>query len=124
MANKKLWWWFLAFMTVYFVARYARSNIDNLPDFFKFQFTDLLFIPTVSTFALIFVRLFKRDNSITISTWLIAFLVVLMSVYFEWYLPTFKSHIHPYTSDWIDIVMYVLGGAMFLFVQKKYFQKS
>ncbi len=123
MANKKLWWWFLGFMIVYFITRYFRS-FEATPDFFKYYFTDLLFIPTVSTFALIFVRLFKRDNTLTISIWLVGFLVIWMCIYFEWYLPTYKSHVHPYTSDWVDVLMYVLGGFWFLWVQSRFFKSQ
>jgi hypothetical protein len=109
-------------MSVYFVTRFCRAYFEGTPDFFKYHFTDLLFIPTVATFALIFVRVFKRDNSITVSPWLIGFLVLTMTLYFEWYLPTFKSHVHPYTSDWNDVLMYVLGGVEFLWIQFKYFR--
>lgn len=122
MANKRLWLWFLGLMAVYFIARYLRTNVEDIPNFFKYHFTDLLYIPTVSTFALIFVRLLKRDNTITISPWLVAFLVVFMSVYFEWYLPTYRGHIHPYTSDIWDIIMYALGGIGFLLIQGKHFK--
>ena len=122
MGNKKLWLWFLGSMFTYCIARYCRVNFEGTSGFFKYHFTDLLFIPTVSTFALIFVRLIKRDNSITVSPWLIGFLVLTMTLYFEWYLPTFKSHVHPYTSDWLDVWMYVLGGVGFLWIQSKYFK--
>jgi len=122
MVNKKLCWWFLALMSVYFFTRYCRTYFEGTPNFFKYHFTDLLFIPTVATFALIFVRFFKRDNSITVSPWLVGFLVLTMTLYFEWYLPAFNSHIHPYTSDWIDILMYVLGGVGFLWIQFKNFR--
>lgn len=122
MANKRLWLRFLGLIAVYFIARYLRTNVEDIPDFFKYHFTDLLYIPTVATFSLIFVRLLKRDNTITISPWLVAFLVVFMSVYFEWYLPTYRAHIHPYTSDIWDIVMYALGGIGFLLIQRKHFK--
>jgi hypothetical protein len=122
MGNRKLWLWFLGLMTLYFSARLLRIHFDAIPIFFKYYFTDLLFIPTVSIFALIFVRLIKRNNTILISAWLIGVLIVWLSLYFEWYLPTYKSHIHPYTSDWIDVLMYCFGGLLFLWMQKKIFQ--
>ena len=109
-------------MFLYFIARFTRTHFTQIPEFFKHHFTDLLFIPTVSIFGLIFVRMLKRDHSITISPWLIGFIVVLMSFYFEWYLPTYKNHIHPYTSDLVDVLMYILGGIGFLWIQARLFK--
>ena len=67
----------------------------------------------MSLFALIFVRLLKRDAKIKISPLLIFIQVVLVSLYFEVYLPKITS----YVSDPIDILMYVLGGFIFLLIQ-------
>lgn len=121
MGKRKLIFWFLGFMTLYFITRYLRTEYPGLPSFFKYQFTDLLFVPTMCIFALMVVRWLKRDQTITISIGLVALQVILVSYYFEVYLPNYKSHIHPYTFDVWDMVMYVLGGFFFLLLQRKFF---
>jgi hypothetical protein len=73
-------------------------------------------------FALIIIRLIKCDKTIVISTGMIFIQVLLVSVYFEWYLPKYKSHVHPYTSDLWDVVMYVLGGILFWGLQQRFLQ--
>ncbi len=120
MANKKVLLWFLSFMLVYFLVRGGKMYIPNIPDFFKYHLTDLLFVPTTALLGLLGVRVLKRDNTLTISLGLVSALIVLVSFYFEWYLPTYKQHIHPYTSDRVDVLMYCLGGLLFLCLQKKY----
>jgi len=105
---------FLCLMTVYFLVRWAL--IFGETGVLRWYFTDLLFVPAMCTFALIGVRFLKRDHSIRI-TWRQVFLQVLVvSFYFEWYLPAEDSK---YTSDPWDVVMYIIGGFVFLFVQRR-----
>ncbi len=120
MANRKLLIWFFGLMSVYFIARYLRTHFEELPSFFKFQFTDLLFVPTMCVLALFFVRTLKRDPTITISPGLVFLQVALVSLYFEWYLPNFRANTHPYTSDYLDIWMYAFGGVLFLIIQRTF----
>lgn len=105
---------FLALMLVYFLVRWA--YIFGETGILRFYLTDLLFVPAMCTFGLIGVRWIKRDRTLQLR-WLHVFSQVLfVSWYFESYLPSS----HPkYTGDPIDVVMYVLGGFIFLAVQKK-----
>jgi amino acid permease len=116
--NKKAILWFAGIMCVYFTARGLRLAVD-LPDFFRFHLTDLLFVPAMSLFALILIRRFKKDESLQIPRLTVFAQVVLISIFFEYYLPTYRSHIHPYTSDPVDVLMYFTGGVLFLVLQRK-----
>jgi hypothetical protein len=124
MGKYKLTFWFFGFYGFYFLVRFIRTNWVDAPLFIKYYLTDLLFVPTMCLFALIIIRFLKRDNTITISPALIFTQIVLVSIYFEWYLPKYKSHIHPYTSDLWDVLMYILGGFLFWRLQKKFYSKN
>lgn len=108
---------FLLLMSVYFLIRYLRVSFPELPNFVRFHLTDLLFVPTMSLFALIIIRWIKRDQTITIRWWTIAFQVLVVSLYFEWYLPQNPPEGHIHVSDWIDILMYSIGGLSFIVSQ-------
>ena len=106
--------YFVAIMLFYFLVRYIRIDVDSPASFVEFYLTDLLFVLAMSLFALIFVRLLKRDATIKISPLLVFIQVALVSIYFEVYLPKITS----YVSDPIDVLMYVLGGFIFLLLQR------
>ena len=107
--------YFVAIMISYFLVRYIRIDLETPGHFVEYYLTDLLFVPAMSLFALILVRAIKRDPQITISALLVFIQVVLISLYFEWYLPSRTA----YTADLIDVVMYLLGGILFLLIQKR-----
>ncbi|MGB1317834.1 MAG: hypothetical protein ACPG5W_06495 [Flavobacteriales bacterium] len=69
---------------------------------------DLLCFPIVLTLGLAVYRL--RDKHYTLSLWHILPVLVVYSVYFEWYLPRISETA---TSDPIDVVMYLLGLTVF-----------
>ncbi len=120
--------YFVAIMLCYFLVRYIRIDVDSPAHFVEYYLTDLLFVPAMSLFALIFVRLLKMSAKIKISPLLILTQVLLVSLYFEVYLPKITS----YVSDPIDILMYVLGGFIFFLIppttvlkkQRFWYQKS
>jgi hypothetical protein len=115
--------WFVSIMLVYFVVRCVRMKALLNSDFINFHLTDLLFVPAMCLFALMAVRWVKRDDSIVIKSWMVGVQIVFVSVYFEWYLPNYKSQIHPYTSDLADVLMYVFGGGIFLMIQRRLLKK-
>jgi glycopeptide antibiotics resistance protein len=119
MPEKRSLLWFLILMALYAVTRIARDYVRDIPIFFRYHFTDLLFVPAMGCFALFFVRLIKKDATIQIPTLTVFFQVALISLYFEFYLPTYRSHVHPYTGDWTDVLMYFLGGVLFVFLQRR-----
>jgi branched-subunit amino acid transport protein len=108
---------FVFIMSIYFLTRYLRVNFSDLPDFFRYHFTDLLFVPAMSLFALIIIRFMKRDATITIHWWAVALQVLIITLYFEWYLPNNPPEGHIHISDWVDSLMYVVGGILFILAQ-------
>lgn len=108
---------FVLLMSFYFLIRYLRVTVENLPDFIRFHLTDLLFVPAMSVFALIIIRFLKRDSTLTIHWLSVALQVVIVSIYFEWYLPNNAPAGHIHVSDWIDCLMYAIGGVLFILTQ-------
>lgn len=85
------------------------------PDWVFFYLNDFLSIPIVATLGLHGVWLIKKDKSIRLKVFDVLSLVVLFSVYFEYYLPQ-KSH--RYTGDIWDVACYAAGGVVFYILQK------
>ncbi|MBI1287724.1 MAG: magnesium citrate secondary transporter [Flavobacteriales bacterium] len=69
---------------------------------------DLLCFPIVLTLGLAMYRYFIPNYRLT--AWHIWPILIIYSVYFEWYLPRTSN---AYTSDVLDVLMYVLGAVMF-----------
>lgn len=100
-------------MFVYFLVRWV--SIFGETGYIRWYFTDLLFVPAMSTVALIGVRYLKKDWQLLIP-WRYVFLqALIVSVYFEWYLPESDPK---YTADPWDSVMYIVGAFIFLRIQK------
>lgn len=76
---------------------------------------DFLAIPIVTTICLHGVWLIRKDNTIRLNIFTILSLVALFSVVFEYYLP---QQSYRYTGDIWDVISYLLGGAVFYFLQK------
>lgn len=69
---------------------------------------DLLCFPIVMTLGLAMYRYFKPFYKL--SVWHIWPVVLIYSVYFEWYLPQTSN---AYTADVFDVLMYILGASLF-----------
>lgn len=69
---------------------------------------DLLCFPIVLTLGLAMYRLFKPDYRLSLIHMLPV--LVVYSIYFEWYLPSVSTTA---TSDPLDVVMYVIGLVVF-----------
>lgn len=108
---------FFTIMTLYFLIRVLRFKYPELPDFIRFHLTDFLFVPAMCLFALIVVRALRSDPDITIPWVSVAIQVVLVTVYFEWYLPNNPPVGHIHIADWLDCAMYILGGISFILLQ-------
>jgi len=75
----------------------------------------------VLMFTLWLTRIIKRDPKLVFSNYLIFTIFLYVTLVFEFFLPL-KNSIH--IADWVDILMYGLGGAIFLFLQKKFHYNS
>lgn len=107
---------FVCIMITYFIVRYVRNHFDTI-SFIRYYFTDLLFVPAMCLFALIILRFLKRDPQLTVHWSAVLAQVILVSVYFEWYLPTYPPVGHMHVADFVDCVMYLIGGVCFILIQ-------
>ena len=57
-----------------------------------------------------------RSNYYVLSPWKVFFIVAYVSLVFEVLLPLLSKR---YTGDWIDALLYVIGGVFFYFVMNK-----
>lgn len=114
MAKRKDILFFLALMLIYFSVRWLYIFGDH--GILRFYLTDLIFVPAMCTLGLIGVRYLKNDATLRLDWWLVLIQVILVSFYFEWYLPSIDNS---YTADALDSVMYFSGGTLFLLIQKR-----
>lgn len=77
---------------------------------------DFLCIPIIATFGLHVVWFLKKDKSIRLNAFTLISLVLMYSIYFEYFLP---KHSNFYVADWMDVICYSLGGLIFYILQKK-----
>ena len=89
---------------------YRQSLMLYLPWYVNDYLNDLLCMPLVLGLLSSTVRYLKQDSSFKFSRSFIVGQVLYYSVYFECYLPEADSR---YTADWIDILLYFLGGFLF-----------
>lgn len=111
---KSVLYWFLAAiaMTIYGM---QRLNFP-LPSLINNYVNDLLCFPLVLGAITFIIRKLKKDNHFTFSIYFVLFLVAYYSVYFEYYLPIVNTR---YTADWIDVLLYFIGGISFYFFEKR-----
>ena len=109
---------FVLIMLAYIIVRVLRARVPDLSPFVRYYFTDLLFVPAMSLFALIIIRWQRNDARLLIPWYAIAVQVVLVSIYFEWYLPRNTPEGHLHVTDLIDCVMYAFGGVLFFGLQR------
>lgn len=102
---------FLLFITVEIVQNYG----VNLPEVLSNYLNDFLTLPMVSTLCLHAVWWVKKNRSIRLDMVSISSLVVMYSLYFEYYLPKYTSR---YTGDIWDVICYASGGIVFYVLQK------
>ncbi len=110
----------LHFAFVFFIILYATVQILKLNEFAAYPFiynylNDLIVIPIIASISLYALWLLKKDLSIRIDLISLISLVVLYSIYFEFYLPGY--HIR-YTADFWDVVCYITGAIIFYVLQK------
>lgn len=103
-------------MLLYAIARLIRWYFPGIFPLFSGYFTDLLFAPTMCSFALIVTRIIKRDASLKVKWYMIVFLTIAISYYFEYYLPFQPGN--SYISDSLDVGCYAVGAILFIMIQQ------
>lgn len=89
------------------------------PPWIYFYLNDLLCMPIVLSFCLAGVRLVKRNTQLFLPTSVIISLTLYYALFFEVILPRYNTR---YTSDWIDVGLYILGAFCFYLYQKRAFK--
>ena len=111
----------LTAVTIYVVQRLQFP----LPTIINNYLNDLLYIPLILGTIEFTIRRIKKDSSFKLPFGFVIFLAISYSFYFEYYLPKVNSR---YTADWIDVILYFLGGIAYFFIgnikKKQSFQKK
>src|SRR5690554_264037 len=85
-----------------------------LPSLINNYLNDFLCMPIVLIITQLLARKIKKDKQYIIKNHLIILIVLYYSVYFEYYLPKVNAR---YTADFIDVILYALGGFVFYFLE-------
>ncbi|NRT13004.1 hypothetical protein [Flavobacterium sp. 14A] len=76
---------------------------------------DLLCMPLVFGALTFIVRKLKNEPQFILPFGFIFILSSYYAVFFEYYLPRTNTR---YTSDWLDVALYFIGGMLFYFYQR------
>ncbi len=108
--------WFLAGCVIWLIVIILRKTGHPLP-YLNGYLTDAFAIPVIANLGLWFQRvIIYKSNYYVLSVWHVVFVVVYVSVVFEGLLPWLSAK---YTADWIDVMLYVVGGIFFYFFMNK-----
>ena len=108
--------WFIAGCTIWITVFITRKLDYPLP-FINSYIDDAFAIPVIANFGLWFQRVFIiKNNYYVLAPWHIIFIVVYVCLTFEGLLPFLSK---TYTADWIDVLLYALGGIFFYYVMNK-----
>jgi len=109
-------YWFLSFSSLWMII----FTCTKFQFYFwwpiQFYLIDLIAIPILGSISLIFYRWVLQKKKATLPIWSVAFLLISLSLIFEWYLP---KHQQRYVTDIWDILMYAIGAVFFVFVMNK-----
>ena len=100
---------FFIALTIYIMQRLQIP----LPAIINNYLNDLLYIPLVIGAIEFIIRRVKKESSFILPLGFIFFLACSYSLYFEYYLPKINPR---YTADWIDVILYFLGGIAYFFI--------
>jgi hypothetical protein len=94
----------------------GKYGLYSIGDFWSFYFADFLFLPfTLPVARFITEQVFARFVAkFKINLLQVAFIILLTTIYFEFYLSKVNDR---YTYDTFDVLAYFLGGAFFYFFQ-------
>jgi len=105
--------WFIVFIIIYGANQFFMKPANN--SFLNFYLNDMLAVPIVLNLVLISFKMLYSSTNIYLGIDKIIFTVVYISILFELILPHFFTK---YSSDWIDVVMYIIGGFIYFIFQK------
>lgn len=109
--------WFIAGCLVWLLVFATRKLGHPFPQYINGYVTDVFAIPVIANLMLCFQRVaIIKGNYYTLSVGHVIFITVYVALVFEVLLPAYSK---TYTGDWIDVVLYVIGGMFFYKVMNK-----
>ncbi|QJD94517.1 hypothetical protein HH214_00840 [Mucilaginibacter robiniae] len=108
--------WFIAGCLVWAVIIPARKLNYPVP-FLNGYLDDAVAVPVIANLSLWFKRtVMIKSNYYVLLPGHVIFIVIYLSVLFEWLLPHYSA---TYTADYWDVLLYILGGLFFYAVMNK-----
>jgi hypothetical protein len=108
--------WFIASCLIWLVVITSRKMGHPLP-IINGYIDDAIAIPVIANLGLWFQRVvIIKNNYYVLSKWYVVFIVAYVSLIFEGLLPLFSK---TYTADWIDVLLYIIGGMFFYRVMNR-----
>lgn len=108
--------WFVACCLIWLVIITSRKTGHPIP-FLNGYLDDVIAVPVIANLGLWFQRVFViKSNYYVLAPAHVIFIVIYISVVFEWLLPCYSS---TYTADYWDVLLYIIGGIFFYMVMNK-----
>lgn len=109
-------------LSALYVLSYWSKHIGHiLPKELANYLGDFLCVPLVAGTTQFVVGRMRGKRDFQLSTAMLVFLVVELSVVFEWLAPRLSSR---FTSDVWDVLCYVLGASVFRMWQLRYYREA
>jgi len=105
--------WFIVFIIIYGANQFFMKPADN--SFLNFYLNDMLAVPIVLNLVLISFKMLYSSTNIYLGIDKIIFTVIYISILFEITLPYFFKR---FVGDWLDVLMYIIGGFIYFIFQK------
>ncbi|MDB5091770.1 MAG: hypothetical protein JWR09_5764 [Mucilaginibacter sp.] len=108
--------WFIASCLIWLIVITSRKMGHPLP-LINGYIDDAIAIPVIANLGLWFQRVvIIKNNYYVLSKWHVVFIIAYVSLIFEGLLPLFSK---TYTADWVDVLLYVIGGVFFYRVMNR-----
>lgn len=108
--------WFIAGCLVWLIIHITRILGAPIP-WLNDYLTDFFAVPVITNIGLWLQRvLIIKNNYYVLSPLQVVFMVVYISMLFEGLLPLLSK---TYTADWMDVLLYCIGGVFFYFFMNK-----
>src|SRR5450755_4770325 len=108
--------WFIVGCVIWVIVLTMRREGHPIP-FINGYINDAFAIPVIANLGLWFQRVFIiKNNYYVLAPRHVVFIIIYVSVVFEGLLPLFSK---VYTADWIDVLLYIVGGVFFYKVMNK-----
>lgn len=104
-------YWLIGLITVGLTVYVAEKADLPLPSLIRFYLNDLIIVPLTALVARTLIRLFFGNKAFILTFQEVLFIVLFYNIVFECILPLYLQR---YTADYIDVMMYALGGALYL----------